>query len=261
MSELKKALINISEEVRTKVIPENIKAGVNMFGVEGECTGIDTSDATATAGDILKDKTAYVNGKKVVGALELDTGNYNAQVTTSLEAGAYQTNYRGVINDARSLLTKIDTIIKPKATSAKYLLGECTNLQTVKGIDTSTVTDMGGIFYNCKSLQRVPEMDYSYVTALSELCYGCASLTETPTITTVNVVTASYLFTNCTNLIDATGIAGLKTNNIYGIFMECTNLKHIPIFTIAASAHIQNICLNCPNLTDESLDNIMYMCK
>ena len=35
MSELKEALINISEEKRTKIIPENIKKGVKIFDVEG----------------------------------------------------------------------------------------------------------------------------------------------------------------------------------------------------------------------------------
>ena len=35
MSELKETLINISEEVRTKVIPENIKAGVQIFDTVG----------------------------------------------------------------------------------------------------------------------------------------------------------------------------------------------------------------------------------
>lgn len=71
MSTLKVKAQSILDEKNNKIIPENIKAGIQIFNVTGTLEeGINTNDATATANDIALGKTAYINGTKVTGALD-----------------------------------------------------------------------------------------------------------------------------------------------------------------------------------------------
>ena len=69
-NQLQDNLNAILQDKNTNLKPENLKEGVTCLGVEGTMdSGIDTSDATATANDIINPKTAYVNGEKIIGSI------------------------------------------------------------------------------------------------------------------------------------------------------------------------------------------------
>lgn len=61
--------VQIATAERSKIVTGNIKAGISILGVRGKSSVVDTSDADATAGNILNGKTAYVNGTKLTGSL------------------------------------------------------------------------------------------------------------------------------------------------------------------------------------------------
>lgn len=63
---------NILADKMTNIKSGNIKDGVNILGILGSYEGLDTSDANATANDIVTNKTAYVNGQKIAGNLVIN---------------------------------------------------------------------------------------------------------------------------------------------------------------------------------------------
>lgn len=71
MSQLKDNLTEILRQKEEFLLPENLKKDVTIFNVTGvlSASGIDTSDATAIASEIVSGKTAYVNNEKVIGTM------------------------------------------------------------------------------------------------------------------------------------------------------------------------------------------------
>lgn len=60
----------VTSAIDKNIKSEYIKNGITILGVDGKFEGIDTSDATASANDIRNNKSAYINGEKIIGNLD-----------------------------------------------------------------------------------------------------------------------------------------------------------------------------------------------
>lgn len=257
MSELKDALINISEEVRTKVIPENIKAGVQIFDTEGEYTGLDTSDATATASDILKDKTAYVNGEKVTGELEIKG---NAGLVIDPTSTAVANFYKHIMH-----IGEMDT---SHITDMENMFNSFSKLKTITAFDTTNVTTMRNMFIYCSELQEVPLLNTDNVTDMTHMFWDCKKLTNVAFTNTSKVQSMYRMFKNCVSLTNAPELDTTSTTNFGHMFEGCTNLTNVPFYdarNAIAGDNVTNMGLygtfgGSAYLTDESLNNILATC-
>ena len=104
-----------SGNANSELIANNIKKGVTIGGITGTLESLDTSDATATAEDILEGKTAYVKGNKITGTfIPLNTSDATA---TAADIVSGKTAY---VNG-----TKVTGTLS----SYKYATGNCTTME------------------------------------------------------------------------------------------------------------------------------------
>lgn len=220
----------------------------------------DYSETTATAEDIKKGKTAYCNGELVTGAMEVNESNIliDGSVATSL-------NFEGLGAAVKKInFDKIDT---SKCTSIS--LAGCTSLINIEGtIDTSNVSNFSTMFQNCSSLTNFPISHYPQPSKkhyAKNMFYKCTGLTGEVTCTYNYVVgspsqyDAMFGFTSIDTIkMQGTSGANPPNTNLKQLCYGCSKLVNV-IFTneYVLSLNCQEMFYDCPNLSDESLNNIL----
>ncbi len=175
--------------------------------------------------------------------------------------------YYTLANKAGIAKTKVKKVIIERGTTASsslaYAFSDLTALESIEGInnlDTSTVTDMEGMFQNCSSLTSldVSEFTTANVTDMGRMFEGCSGLTslDVSKFNTANVMYMYCMFRNCSGLtsLDVSKFNTVNVTYMNGMFEGCSGLTSLDVskFNTANVMDMSSMFQGCSSLT--SLD-------
>lgn len=160
-TELEGNLNLILTEKNEKIIPENIKAGVTIFGVEGTLEA-GSGESSYCNAKIEGYKSGYIY-TALTEISELDTSEV--------------TNMANMFYGCKNLRT-ISQLNTSDVTKMNGMFYECSSLIAIPQFDMHNVTVMANMCGRCTNLITIPQLDISSVTNIANAFKACTSLSD-----------------------------------------------------------------------------------
>lgn len=231
------------------LIPDNIKTGVTIFGVQGGVA--DTADATATANDLVKGTTAYVNNKKVTGTipdngtLEFEPSDNEQEIPSGLTTGGVvKAADITTLNEYNACLTLANSIedledySDTTATAEDIVEGKTaySNGEKITGTLKNKYNAEVSTTIQGNPASSAPRPALSYIKKISG-------------VVKVDGNSGDYIFRECSNL-EEVEIEILNDMSLAGAFQDCFSLKKVNVLNSDKINNYSTMFKNCQLLEE-----------
>ena len=211
-------------------------------------------------------KEAYVAFDESEGSLTFycDTNRSQHNRTFGLNVSG-RPSWEGIATSVKMVVfDKSFAYVRPTSTYCWfYGMSQLKNLYGLGDLNTSEVTDMGGMFYGCRSLTYfdLRDFDVRKVTNMSSMFYGCTALkfVYLPAGSSANTNTSS-MFSGCSSLESVNNLSEFDTSNVTfmgSMFSYCSSLTSLDVSTLntANVTKMNKMFMGCSKLTSLNLIN------
>ena len=156
---LSKVTVNaVTNKIDENIIPENIKSGVSILGVEGtaQTSNLQINDA----------RYLFYNGARL---------NCINELTSAITDDCQ--NIESMFHACNTQLTEVPFFKTGNGTSFTRTFYQCTSITEIPQFDLKNAFGVSYMFSSCSNLTTVPELDLSKATNLSEFITYCSKLT------------------------------------------------------------------------------------